>query len=647
MKNKLGKAFFLLIICLVFILSGCENSLSDSPQVREQTDFTNGVQRSMLNSSVILEEWAPGIDYTVGQTVSYLQNEYVCRQAHTSIAPNWTPTNAPALWQRVYEGDNNGIVKVWIPGIQLTTGEVFLYQENNTYYESLVSHTTNSSWLPPNTPTVYRVEEVAVVVGDMVFDTALYDDLNEYYQDWKEKYLFRTGYWYVSTPHGPYTPEMQWVDTGSYAYYNGPSRWGDGSDNVDWYGSTDEGDDRRVTVSEAHGFAMLAAVQMNDRRTFGSLFTFFNRFKNADGLMKWAIALNDSYEYPGSSYYFPSDDQGNVRPEKEIGRGDLVAESEYSASDGDLDIAYALILAYQKWGSEAYKDAAQAVLNGIRNNVIHSSLNHIKLWNNCTEGVDPDSIDWDNFDYGLATRTSDAILINLLAFAEFDSSAPAGFWMNVYAQTSKVIADSADPDTGLMPDFVYFDASVGDAGAYVPIPTVTDALALGFTSEARDQPFLEHYNLDGLYYFNACRDPWRISVPSILGVSNDIVDPVIARWTTWAVAEHAVNHAPYKDGILSGYHLDGTPITIEYPGWDNYHPNDYDNWPSVLFYSPYMVMMKASGETALFNELWNTYISTRTEWNALGGFYGDQNYYAYFDDTVRLNAAISAAYVQQ
>ncbi len=56
-------------------------------------------------SNVTIEEsdrapvWAVGETYAIGDRVDYEGVIYVCIQAHTVYAPNWTPPNTPALWE--------------------------------------------------------------------------------------------------------------------------------------------------------------------------------------------------------------------------------------------------------------------------------------------------------------------------------------------------------------------------------------------------------------------------------------------------------------------------------------------------------------------------------------------------------------------
>ncbi|GAB0106525.1 hypothetical protein JMUB6875_55110 [Nocardia sp. JMUB6875] len=45
--------------------------------------------------------WQQGLRYNVGDVVSYNGSQYRCIQAHTADAPDWTPPNTPALWQKI------------------------------------------------------------------------------------------------------------------------------------------------------------------------------------------------------------------------------------------------------------------------------------------------------------------------------------------------------------------------------------------------------------------------------------------------------------------------------------------------------------------------------------------------------------------
>jgi endo-1,4-beta-D-glucanase Y len=94
------------------------------------------------------------------------------------------------------------------------------------------------------------------------------------------------------------------------------------------------------TVSEGIGYGMLAAVYMNDRPTFDSLWRYGQLHFNTKGLMSWHL-----------------DAGGNP-----LDRG--------SASDGDVDMIWALIMASDQWSSTDYLNAAANMIQAMRQNSI-------------------------------------------------------------------------------------------------------------------------------------------------------------------------------------------------------------------------------------------------------------------------------------
>jgi endo-1,4-beta-D-glucanase Y len=98
-----------------------------------------------------------------------------------------------------------------------------------------------------------------------------------------------------------------------------------------------EGD---ITVSEGIAYGMLAAVYMADRPTFDGLWTYAKAHFDTKGLMNWKIGAGE-----------------NV-----LGAG--------SASDGDEDMAWALLMASNQWSSATYLTDARAVINAMYTNSI-------------------------------------------------------------------------------------------------------------------------------------------------------------------------------------------------------------------------------------------------------------------------------------
>ncbi|ERP32072.1 glycosyl hydrolase family 8 [Chitinivibrio alkaliphilus] len=90
-----------------------------------------------------------------------------------------------------------------------------------------------------------------------------------------------------------------------------------------------------ISQSEAHGWAMIITVLMageerQAREIFDGLYRVFRNWscKEHDDLMSWAVPLD----------------------------GDLSSDRRLpSATDGDMDVAYALLLAHEQWGEEVLK----------------------------------------------------------------------------------------------------------------------------------------------------------------------------------------------------------------------------------------------------------------------------------------------------
>jgi endo-1,4-beta-D-glucanase Y len=93
------------------------------------------------------------------------------------------------------------------------------------------------------------------------------------------------------------------------------------------------------TVSEGIGYGMLAAVYANDRNTFDGLWTYarahFDTFTNT--LMNWHITS----------------------------AGATASDGTGSATDGDEDMAWALLMASDQWNSTTYLTAAQNMINAM------------------------------------------------------------------------------------------------------------------------------------------------------------------------------------------------------------------------------------------------------------------------------------------
>ena len=264
-----------------------------------------------------------------------------------------------------------------------------------------------------------------------------------------------------------------------------------------------------ITVSEAHGYGMLATVMMADfdpdaHRLFDGMLRFFHDHPASSdpGLMAWN-QVEDCTD-----------------------AGDDVGGSN-SATDGDLDIAYALLLAERRWGNEgAFDYGAEAQL------VLRAILTH--------EVAQPDNIlligDWakagDDATYAATTRSSDFMQSHFAAFADRTGDRR---WLDLRDTIYGVIAtvgEKYSPGTGLMPDFI-----VGLPDKPQPAP----------------RGFLEG-EYDGAYSWNAARYPWRVGLDFLLN-GDERSRKVLRPLNAWA--RQATLGEPER--FADTYRLDGKP----------------------------------------------------------------------------------------
>jgi endoglucanase len=318
-----------------------------------------------------------------------------------------------------------------------------------------------------------------------------------------------------------------------------------------------------VSVSEGQGYGMIITALMagydpDAQAIFDSMFRYYQAFPSVytAALMGWQQVLED----------------GEIIPFPEGG--------DDSATDGDLDIAYALLLADKQWGSNNgpgsidYLSHAREMMSGIISGDVNLNVPVLKLG------------DWaSNYDtkFGKATRPSDFMLNHLKNFADA-SGDPR--WIPLLNNTYHIINelfDNYSPNTGLMPDF---SENVG--GAYIPART----------------SFLERPD-DAYYNWNACRTPWRFATDYILTGDERAFDQ-LTKLNSWIRSKTSNNPA----NIKSGYKLDGTALV---------------SYGNLAFSTPFAVsaMINETNQTWL-NQLW-TFTSSKPTSGA-----------NYFDNTLRL-----------
>lgn len=264
-----------------------------------------------------------------------------------------------------------------------------------------------------------------------------------------------------------------------------------------------------VTCSEAHGYGMLATVLLAD---------FDPQAKDDyDALYRYYKA-HPSVIQPTNMAWQQVELNGKIIDNPQGGND--------SATDGDMDIAYSLLLAHNRWGSFGeinYYQEAISCIQGLMDSVVNQSEWILKLgdWASNTHST-----------FGYVTRPSDFMLNHIRAFANADQK-NSYKWMEVHNKIQVIVnkqyKTGSSQTTGLMPDFMYKDST----GKYIP--------AKGKILESKN---------DGDYFYNACRTPWRLSMDYITVGDRGIIDQLTAI-NQWIKAKTGKN--PNK--ITAGYYI--------------------------------------------------------------------------------------------
>ena len=206
------------------------------------------------------------------------------------------------------------------------------------------------------------------------------------------------------------------------------------------------GDPNGTTVSEGMGYGMLIAAYMADKATFDKLYAFVKKNWNSNNLMGWKVDCNG---------YISS-----------VGGGS-------AATDGEEDIAFALLLADNQWGG--YKTEAVNYITQIKNK-LYSKVNGRWLQ---LPG-----------DYNYPAQNTSYLFPSY--YRVFKEVSGDTFWDEVVNDTYNALNVSQNNNTGLIPNEVYESGATNPAskqvdynGARIPWRVVSDYLWYGNTN-ARD-----------------------------------------------------------------------------------------------------------------------------------------------------------------
>ena len=255
-----------------------------------------------------------------------------------------------------------------------------------------------------------------------------------------------------------------------------------------------------ATVSEGAGYGMLLTVVMagydgEARTLFDKLFHVVRAnpayAANQPALMEWRINADCS----------------------SAGEG-------WSAMDGDLDIAMALLMADRQWGSAGKVNYRAEALETIA---------AIKAMNMSPEGFTKGLPDARN------NRTSDYMITHFKAFKRATGDA---FW-DVASDRAfdllNLMQNKFAPNTGLIPDFIINTNSN-------PEPST------GYIGDGNDR--------EGFFYWNACRLPWRLASDYVTSGDER------SKQVTTRMVNFFENSTGGQPGLIqAGYTLDGTGLS--------------------------------------------------------------------------------------
>lgn len=238
-------------------------------------------------------------------------------------------------------------------------------------------------------------------------------------------------------------------------------------------------DDQTQTRGEAIGFGMMLSAYMGDKTTFDGLFEFYKvkRTPMAHNMMAWNVTCDGFVD-------------------------------EGSATDVDIDVAYALIVAFNQWGG-GYLDDAKQILN----------LLSTYLITDC-KGVKTLYPGYNNGAWGGCHET-DIQYYTPSFFRVFAKVTGNQIWEQLANDSYIVLNNGADDKTGLVPDWQTVDGGLPPSYRFA------------------------------YFRYDACRVPWRMALDYLWNGNQDA-----KTWCT-SISNWAYGVGPAN--INDGYNLDGTP----------------------------------------------------------------------------------------
>lgn len=264
------------------------------------------------------------------------------------------------------------------------------------------------------------------------------------------------------------------------------------------YVNTSSGSENGIALSEAQGYGMLISVlNKEDKLSENQFYDLFNYYTHhrVEGtyLMSWRYT-NDA---------------------KKQKQSDL----KNNATDGDLYIAYALILASEKWSQHKliYQTAAKQILNDILIHNVNRNNNILTVGN------------WadDSSKYQNLMRTSDVLPSFFDKFYKFSNNSQ---WLLIKNKMlDSLYQASRNSKVGLVPDFIQ----------------VTNNNKVESLTYGKNVKLNQH---DGDYYYNAFRVPYNLAIDKNRGSKEN------------QILLKMMNFFSSLEKINSGYTISGKPL---------------------------------------------------------------------------------------
>jgi endo-1,4-beta-D-glucanase Y len=243
-------------------------------------------------------------------------------------------------------------------------------------------------------------------------------------------------------------------------------------------------DNLDTTVSEGIAYGMIVMVYMdndknNTRDKFDKLWNYYNNFLNENGLMNWKIN----------------------------GFSNVANDGRNSASDAELDAAFALLQAYKQWDDEKYLTDATELIRKIAEFEINEN------------GFIKPGDSWDS--------EKNPSYFSTAALELFKQASNFG-WDRIIENSYNLIAMSRNPNTGLVPNWCNEQGSASSS-AFDPNR--------------------------GAYYYDATRTPWRLAW-AYSWYGHEKAKETCDKIASWISSE--TGNDPSK--VVDGYNLDGSEI---------------------------------------------------------------------------------------